>query len=147
VAVIQLAGLLHHEQMPCLSFSVQTRLQWLQCPCGLSWSGLAITLELILTPFQRGQAFTFGTGRFRIQFLRCFVSLCFQLHYLTKIHKVKSQEIARLSSLPPVGKFSSNGKPQSVSSFRALMTSSFAGPSLTGVNLRGSICIDAMLCI
>ncbi len=49
MAVIQLAGLLHHEQTPCLSFSVQTLPQRLQCPCG---AGAGDDVTIRLAPFE-----------------------------------------------------------------------------------------------
>ena len=53
-----------------------------------------LCLNSYLPPFKEGKR----SGRsFAIQFLRC-LKICFQLHYLTISHKVKFQELARLSS-------------------------------------------------
>jgi len=108
VAVIQLAGLLHHEQTPCLSFRVQTRLQWLQCPCGAFWSGFAITLEIILSPFQKRASVHVRDWSLLYSVFKVLFVLCFQLHCVTKIHKVKFQELARLS--PCLGVLKKYGK-------------------------------------
>ena len=74
MAVIQLAGLLHHEQTPP-AFPLESRPAYsgYNALVVRSGQGLRLRLNSYFPPFKRGQAFTFGTGRFCIQFLRCFL--------------------------------------------------------------------------
>ena len=66
----QLEERLHHWQMPCLSFSVQTLPHRLQCPCG---AGDVTAVVIRLTPFELicpGEA-SVQVGLSTIQLLRC----------------------------------------------------------------------------